>query len=181
MHPIIYDVAVSMDGFICGPGGDVSKFAHDGPVVDDYKARLEGYKTAIMGRSTYEFGYQFGLEPGRNPYPHMETIVFSRMLDCPPDSEISIKRVADEEEIRNLKKSAKAPIYLCGGGTFAGWLLVRGLIDRIILKRSPTVYGRGVKLFGETGFDRGYATVSTKNYESGYILEEYSLDAKNMA
>ena len=35
MHPIIYDVAVSLDGFIAGVSGDISKFAHEGPVVDD--------------------------------------------------------------------------------------------------------------------------------------------------
>ena len=61
MHPIIYDVAVSLDGFICGPQADISKFDFEGPVVDDYHLRMDGYETAIMGRLTYEFGYQFGL------------------------------------------------------------------------------------------------------------------------
>lgn len=40
MQPIIYDVAVSMDGFISGPGGDISQFAHEEPVVEDYANRL---------------------------------------------------------------------------------------------------------------------------------------------
>lgn len=35
MHPIIYDVAGSIDGFICGPGGDISQFAQEGAVVED--------------------------------------------------------------------------------------------------------------------------------------------------
>jgi hypothetical protein len=49
LHPIIYDVAVSVDGFISGESGDISKFAHEGPVVNDYANRLATYKTAIMG------------------------------------------------------------------------------------------------------------------------------------
>ncbi len=40
MHPIIYDVAVSIDGYISVPDGEVSGFAHEGAVVDDCHARL---------------------------------------------------------------------------------------------------------------------------------------------
>lgn len=82
MQPIIYDVAVSIDGYISGPGGDISKFAHEGPVVDDYFARLGQYAVAIMGRHTYEFGYRFGLEPGANPYKHMRTWSIRRRSNC---------------------------------------------------------------------------------------------------
>ena len=32
MRPVIYDVAVSVDGFISGPKGGVSAFALEGPV-----------------------------------------------------------------------------------------------------------------------------------------------------
>ena len=76
MQPIIYDVAVSIDGYICGPGGGISKFAQEGAVVEEYTARLATYAIAIMGRATHEFGYRFGMEPGQNPYAHMDTIVF---------------------------------------------------------------------------------------------------------
>jgi len=69
MRPIIYDVAVSIDGFICGPDRDIFRFAQEGPVVEDYAARLANLATAIMGRATYEFGYRFGMEPDQNPYP----------------------------------------------------------------------------------------------------------------
>ncbi|MEM9360868.1 MAG: deaminase, partial [Pseudomonadota bacterium] len=71
MQPIVYDIAISLDGFIAGPGGDISQFDSGGPVVRDYEERLQAYAAAIMGRQTYEFGYQYGLRPGQNPYPHM--------------------------------------------------------------------------------------------------------------
>lgn len=56
MHPIIYRVAVSRDGIIAGPSGDVPRFTFEGPVVDDYQARMRTYRIGIMGRVTYEFG-----------------------------------------------------------------------------------------------------------------------------
>lgn len=175
MHTIIYDVAVSLDGFISGPSGDISKFAHEGPVVDDYCDRLAGYATAIMGGTTYEFGYRFGLKAGQNPYATMETIVFSDTLKCPDDSDIVVKQSRAKEDFHRLKQSSKGPIYLCGGGVFAGWLLCHGLIDRIILKRAPIILGGGVRLFGETSGTGPVTRVATRTYDNGYLLEEFVL------
>lgn len=50
MQPIIYDVAVSADGFIAGASQDVSLFPFQGSIVDDYMARLATYSHCIMGR-----------------------------------------------------------------------------------------------------------------------------------
>lgn len=175
MHPVIYDVAVSLDGYISGPDGDISQFAHDGPVVDDYSARLATYRTAIMGRSTYEFGYRFGLEPGQNPYPHMKTIVFSRTLDCPRDSAITVVREFDVGYVEDLKTSSTGPIYLCGGGRFAGSLLAAGVIDMLRLKRAPIILGSGVGLFGRSSTAVELVCTETRQYEAGYIFQEFRI------
>ena len=117
MHPIIYDVAVSADGFISGPNADVSAFPHTGPIVADYTDRLAGYAVALMGRATYEFGYAYGLTPGANPYPHMRSIVVSQTLDLPSDAEVEVWR--DLSGLSDLRRTAPGPIYLCGGGVLA--------------------------------------------------------------
>ena len=124
MHPLIYDVAVSIDGLIAGPDGDISRFPTDGPVVEDYRARLASYTTAIMGGETYRFGYRFGLTPGENPYPHMQSHVFSRSLTLPRTRAVTLIPEATPDLIRALKQ--RGPVYLCGGGAFAGWLLGQG-------------------------------------------------------
>jgi len=103
LQSIIYDVAVSIDGCIAGPDGDISAFAEGGPVVEDYQARLRTYSCAIMGRATYEFGYRFGLAPGANPYPHMDCYVFSRTLEVPAGSDVHVFRDRAKETITNLK------------------------------------------------------------------------------
>ena len=173
MHPIIYDVAVSLDGFISGASGDISKFAHEGPVVEDYAARLSTYKTALMGRNTYEFGYAFGLRPGQNPYPHMKTVIFSETMNSPGEADVSVRRRLSIADIRRLAHEAAGPVYLCGGGEFAGWMLENGLIDRVILKRAPCVLGTGVPLFGERAVVAELRRTGTKSYENGYLLEEF--------
>ncbi|MBI1493630.1 dihydrofolate reductase family protein [Halocynthiibacter styelae] len=175
MQPIIYDVAVSLDGFISGPGGDVSKFVHDGPVAEDYAARLCGYSVALMGRKTYEFGYDFGLIPGQNPYPGMESYVFSQSLQVPDACQISVVSDDWDLKIRELKASSPGPVYLCGGGAFAGRLLKAGLIDQLILKRAPCVYGGGVSLFGEQSVSGAFTRRALEHYDNGYILERFDV------
>ncbi len=173
MQPIIYDVAVSADGFIAGPSADISKFPHQGPVVDDYLQRLGTYSCAIMGRATYEFGYGFGLEPGANPYPHMSCVVFSRSIDLPSDSKVEVVREKAAERIEDLRRSSAGPIYLCGGGQFAGWLLSLGRIDLLRLKRAPIFLGGGTRLFGDDSHGPDPRLLSSKLYDDGVLFQEF--------
>lgn len=173
MQPVIYDVAVSIDGYIAGPDGDISQFAHDGPVVEDYFTRLTTYSCAIMGRATYEFGYRFGLEPGTNPYPHLKTIVFSQSIALPEQREIEVVSGEPARYIADLREQATKPVYLCGGGQFAGSLLSARLIDRLRLKRAPVILGGGTKLFADIPCPSGLSCVETKPFDNGYVFQEF--------
>ncbi|MFD3189188.1 dihydrofolate reductase family protein [Sedimentitalea sp. HM32M-2] len=173
MQQIIYDVAVSIDGYISGPGGDISQFAQEGAVVEDYSARLETYATAIMGRATYEFGYRFGMQPGQNPYAHMKTIVLSQSLDLPDGAEVAVQSSSDGEAIDTIRAQSSGPVYLCGGGAFAGSLLAMGKIDVLRLKRAPVILGGGVALFGDTMESLGLEHTETRDYGGGYLFQEY--------
>lgn len=178
MHPIIYDVAVSIDGYIAGPEGDITGFADDGAVVDDYAARMATYRVAIMGRATYEFGYRFGLKPGQNPYPAMRTIVFSQSLVCPDDCAVDIRRQTERSDLERLKHTADGPIYLCGGGTFAGQLLDWGLIDICRFKRAPIVLGSGTHLFGGQPQSARLEEIERKAYPGGYIFQVFRVQPR---
>jgi dihydrofolate reductase len=175
MHPVIYDVAVSLDGYISGPEGDISGFAHEGPVVEDYVARLAGYATAIMGRGTYEFGYRFGMEPGQNPYTHMRTHVFSERLELPEKRSVTLHRGAGRAQVVEVIRGSAGPVYLCGGGAFAGALLGWGLIDRLRVKRAPVVLGGGTRLFGESPVRPDLRLVSQTTYDGGYLCQEFEI------
>lgn len=80
MRKIVYYVASSIDRFISGPNGDISTFVGEGTGVTKYLADLKEYDTVIMGKNTYEFGYQFGLKPNQPAYPHMTHYIFSNRL-----------------------------------------------------------------------------------------------------
>jgi len=177
MQPIIYDVAVSADGFICGASGDVSLFPHSGMIVQDYLQRMTTYSCALMGRRTYEFGYAHGLPPGANPYPAQRTLVFSTSISLPDAAEVDIVRTDALTAIDQLRATSPGPLYLCGGGDFAGWLLSEGRVDTLRLKRAPVFYGSGIRLFGTHTLPVPARLTISKLYEDGGLYQEFDLDA----
>ena len=170
MPHIHYYVATSLDGYISGPGGDISLFAQEGPGVDRYLSDLQSYQTVIMGRHTYEFGYAFGLTPGQPAYPHMEHHIFSRSLrfdDAHPQVHV---HELDADRIRSIRDHSPTDVYLCGGGTFTGWLLEENLIDRLILKINPIILGDGIRLFGHSQTQAVWEPMETVSYPEGIQL-----------
>ena len=176
MKKIIYYVASSVDGFIAGENEDISKFILQGESVEKYQSDLLSFETIIMGRKTYEFGYQYGLLPGQPAYPNMEHYIFSNnmILNDLSDS-VHIEKL-DIEKIKELKEKATTDIYLCGGGQFAGWLLENNLIDQVKLKVNPIVLGKGVRLFGDTEAFANLKLTDKESFKDGLQILTYEIE-----
>ncbi|WP_438008943.1 dihydrofolate reductase family protein [Sorangium sp. So ce321] len=175
MRKIVYDVAVTLDNFISHEDGSVEGFLMQGDHVTEYAERLKGYDTVVMGRKTYEWGYPFGLVPGKRAYPNMDHYIFSKTLRFDEGAEV---HVVDRDELavlRRLKEGDGADIYLCGGGAFAGSLLDHGLVDQIVLKLNPILFGHGIRLFGESTRKVELALLESKPYASGAALLRYDV------
>lgn len=175
MRKTVYYVAISLDGFICGPKDDISGFVGEGNGVDKYLTDLANYDTVIMGRRTYEFGYKFGLKPGQLAYPHMKHYIFSGNLVFEnPEPKLYIRPIKIEE-IEKIRKQKGTDIYLCGGGQFAGWLLEHDQIDILKIKLNPLVLGQGVKMFGDSKKDFKLELIETDNYDNGLQIMTYKV------
>ncbi len=175
MRKIIYYVATSLDGFIAGKNNDISMFAMEGEGVEQYTYDLESFDTVIMGRKTYEFGYQFGLKPGSPAYPHMEHFIFSDHLTLENASEQVNVVPLELDHLNELKYQTGSDIYLCGGGMFAGWLMRHGMIDEIKLKVNPILLGSGVKLFGDYTDPYRLNVTYNQSFEDGFQIITYQV------
>lgn len=176
MRQIIYHVAVTLDGFIAHADGSTDGFLESGEHVTDYLQQLHDYDTVIMGRRTYEFGYNYGLTPGQPAYPHMHHYIFSKSLRFDAKHE-QVEVVADDEVgfVKALKNTVGSPIYLCGGGEFAGFLLKHGLIDELKLKINPVLFGAGIGLFGSFQPPVPLEHLSTVSYGGGVSLARFKI------
>lgn len=175
MNKVIYYVACSIDGYICGEGADVTGFLGEGDGVQKYLNDLKEFKTVIMGRKTYESGYQFGLKPGEPPYPHMEHYVFSKTLvleDAAPN--VHIKEL-ELKELSLILKASDSDVYLCGGGELAGFLLENEYIDVVKIKLNPLLLGQGVKLFENSKKAYQLNLLSAESFEAGLQILTYEV------
>ena len=175
MAKIVYYVASSIDGFIAGRNDDISGFAPGGPCVEKYLSDLNEFKTVIMGRRTYEFGYQYGLKPGQKAYPHMEHHIFSNTLSFEEkDDHVHIEPIS-EERIVNIKDKAETDIYLCGGGVFASWLLDLKLIDQIKIKLNPIILRDGIKMFESSKTMTSLDLNNSESFDDGLKILSYDV------
>ena len=176
MRKISYHVATSLDRYIAHEDGSIGGFLPEGDHVTEYLTSLQEYDTVIMGKHTYEFGYQYGLEPGQPAYPHMEHYLFSKSLELPNKAD-QVHIVADNqlELIQSLKEGEGNDIYLCGGGQFAGWLLENELIDQLKIKLNPAIFGKGIPLFGSSTKAVDLILTDSKTYKSGVLLLTYDV------
>lgn len=149
MRAIIYHVATSLDGFIARKDGSTTGFIESGEHVEDYLNQLKDYDTTIMGKNTYEYGYDYGLQPGQPAYPHMDHYIVSDSLAFTNQHhQVNlIKRANLIDTVHELKSQVGSPIYLCGGGLLAKELARLQLIDELIIKLNPILFGAGIHLF----------------------------------
>lgn len=175
MAQIIYYVAISIDGFIAGPNDDASGFTAAGEGVAKYLEDLKDFKTVIMGRRTYEFGYKYGLEPGQPAYPHMQHYIFSKTLKFENQSDQLTLCDLDLNIINDLKETSETDIYLCGGGQFAGWLLENEMIDVLKIKLNPLILGDGIRLFGDSTKQHALELIDSQNFDDGLAIHTYHI------
>jgi dihydrofolate reductase len=174
MQELIYHVAITLDGFIAQPDGQVPGFTNNGSHVDAYRERLAQYASIVMGRGTYESGYLYGMKPGDKPYGERPHFIFSERLELPEADNLKVVRGDTLAAIDKIKAEASGDVYLCGGGKFAGHLLMAGRIDRLLLKISPLIYGDGIKLFEGVDGLTAFNHVNTTSYDTGVVLLEYA-------
>ena len=114
-----YQVAVSLDGFIAGPDGEVDWIVMDRAI--DFAALLKDFDTALMGRKTYE---ALRAQGGQGALAGLDVVVFSRTLRAATHPGVRIVNDDPREHVAALKAKPGRDIWLFGGGA-----LFRSLLD----------------------------------------------------
>lgn len=170
---LIYHVAVTLDGFIADPEGQFPLGALEGEHVSEYLASLkEDYGAVLMGRRTYELGLAHGVT---DPYPWLQSYVFSRTLTQSPNDRVRLVREGAAELVRSLKAQSGKAIYLCGGGDLASQLMDADLVDELWLKLNPLLFGRGLALAPLLAKPRALRLIDFKRYATDVMLLKYAL------
>ncbi|MEU0503910.1 dihydrofolate reductase family protein [Nocardia sp. NPDC005998] len=162
MRKLVYFVGMSLDGYIAGPGDDVSFYPVGDDMWDWLKAEYpetlpthvrphiglavdapnQKFDTLVMGRGTYAPGLAVGLT---SPYAHMRQYIVSSSLGRIDDPPVELVDSDPVGLVRRLKQEDGMDIWLAGGGKLAAQLL--GEIDELVIKSYPVVAGSGTPAF----------------------------------
>mgnify|MGYP001823907083 CR=1 FL=1 len=190
MRELVYYVASTLDGFIAQDDGALDGFPWD----DEYGAFLlescpetfpahlrdgelrrddnRKFDAVLMGRKTYEVGLREGIH---SPYPTLDQFVFSRSLQDTSGGSVEFVRNHAVEKVRALKQDDGLAIWLCGGAELAGLFMSEGLIDRLIVKLNPVIFGTGIPLFGPLPQVPQLVLEKHKSFASGHLILEYTV------
>ncbi|MDI1432040.1 dihydrofolate reductase family protein [Polyangium sorediatum] len=172
MRKLVYHVAITADGCIAREDHSFDFFVMEGDHAADYLTSLAGYGAVVMGRRTYDVGLKVGVT---DPYPTLETYVFSRTLKESPNPRVKIIAEDAVGAIRKLKAQEGKPMYLAGGGDFAAMLLAEGLVDEVLFKLNPVLLGGGIPVVSRLAAPVNLDLVSTKVYRNGVVLLQYEV------
>ena len=147
MRRVIYGGAISLDGYLAGPGEDIGWIRQSDESAKLMVEMFRGVDAMLMGRKTFEFAQRMG---GGPPMKGVTTYVFSRTMERLPDR--ARGELIDEdaaEFVRRMKSAEGGNILVMGGGELGSALIDAGLVDEIGFSIHPILLGGGVPALRE--------------------------------
>lgn len=170
MRRIHYRVAVSVDGYISGPGGSVDWILHDPDL--DFGSLFDPFDAVLLGRRTYEMTQA----PGAPPWPPgILVYVFSRTLR--PGEHPHVTMVSGDacDLLTGLKAKKGKDIWLFGGASLFRSLLDQRLVDRIELAVMPVLLGGGTPLLEPPANRVNLKLTGQRSSKTGIVSLEYAV------
>lgn len=162
MRKIKLQMQVTLDGFVCGAGGEMDWMLCDwDDLLKDYAAGLiNSADTILLGRKTGEGMAVYWPTVASNPESKeedlfmadklndMPKIVFSKTGKC--INWINTKVAGNiAEEVKTLKRLPGKDIIIYGGAGIAASFIKENLIDEYHLFVNPVAIGKGKPIFNE--------------------------------
>jgi len=178
MKKVIFQMSVSLDGYVEGPGREI-----DWHIVDDefnaYAVEtLDASDVLIMGRKTYELmaGY-WPTAPDDDPVAvrmnHAAKLVFSRTLKRVDWRNSRLATGSIAEEVAALKRVPGDGLLWVGGSDLASAFLEQGLLDELRIIFTPVLLGAGKTVFDAIRKRYPLRLLSTRRFRSGNMLLAY--------
>ena len=149
MRDVVLFIAMSLDGYIAAPDGNVDWLGGQDAGSNDfgsYERFIAGVSDVVMGYTTY---HQLTTElmPGAWPYAAKSSYVLTHRKSEEEQAGIEFTHETLGALIGRLKAQPGGEIWICGGASVANQCIRQGLVDRYHISVIPTMRGKGIRLF----------------------------------
>jgi dihydrofolate reductase len=180
MRNVILDLAVTLDGFIEGPNGEIDWCVMDDDM--DFEGFISGIDTIFYGRVSYEMWGNY--KPGENANQAEKSLwaaihskqkfVFSRTAQEDENATWITSDII--ETVAEIKAQEGTNIWLYGGAKLISGFVNLGLIDQYRLSVHPTALGKGKYLFENLNYRLNLSLLELKPFKSGVVQLIYSTE-----
>lgn len=184
MRKIILDLAVTLDGYIEGPNGEIDWcIMEEDPGIDSsFNDFLSGIDTIFYGRVSYQLWGNF--KPEENANSAMQEIyesihsktkyVFSTTKQDDDGTAIVISSDI-ERRVEEIRQQPGKDIWLYGGAKLITTFVNLGLVDVFRLAVHPVILGSGKPLFKDIEQRINLRLIEAKGSQSGVTLLSYEV------
>jgi dihydrofolate reductase len=173
MKKVILDLAVTLDGFIEGPNGEIDWCIMDDDM--DFDGFLSGIDTIFYGRVSYDAWGNYQpegdvSEAERSLWQGVHSknkFVFSS--ENRQDDSAAFVSGDIATKVAEIKKQGGKDIWLYGGAGLIKTFINLGLIDVYRISVHPTVLGAGKPLFEDLKERINLKLIDTKVFKSGVV------------
>jgi dihydrofolate reductase len=170
---IVVSIAMSTDGFIARPNGDVAWLDRPGPKLDYGMTKFfKTIDTILWGRKTYDKGIEMGMKGG-DFGANTKNYLFShrprkRLLPGFEWTNEPVKKFA-----QRLRAQPGKDIWMMGGGGLIASFLDEGEIDEFRIHVIPLLIGDGIPLIQPRHFSIPLKLLSSKAFPDGVVELNY--------
>ena len=179
MRKVILNMRMTLDGFACGPHGELDWMFRI-PTTPDQEQSLLAFErevdTTLLGRVAYL--QQASYWPGQTGEladlvnGHAK-VVFSKTLSSLAWNNARLATGDLAAEIARLKRQPGKNIYASGGASLAQSLSCADLIDEYRITIYPLLLGSGKPLFGDIAAQIALKLVGATTFDSGGVQLVY--------
>jgi dihydrofolate reductase len=180
MRKVIVSNLMSLDGFLEGPGHDLSWFAVDDEFFDYAKGLLDTADTILFGRVTYEMMAAYWTSPAAaqendafitGKMNSLEKRVFSHTLTQAGWGSYDNARLVKGDAAAEVRKLKDMVIF--GSGGLVSTLASHGLIDEYRVVVNPVILGSGTPMFRGIGDRIKLKLTANRAFKTGAIMLTY--------
>ncbi|MFZ2804368.1 MAG: dihydrofolate reductase family protein [Patescibacteria group bacterium] len=182
MRKIIVQEMLSVDGFFCGPNGEIDWHNVDAEFNKTAVAFLDTLDTLLFGRVTYELMASYWpTEAALTDDPHVASrmnalhkVYFSKEPEKMPWNNSTMLGEINADEIRKMKEAPGKDIAIFGSGKIIEQLMPMGVIDEFRFMINPVILGKGRTIFSTLEKTTKLKLLRTKEFTNGNVLLEYA-------
>ncbi|WP_037683419.1 dihydrofolate reductase family protein [Streptomyces griseus] len=183
MRNIILMAGISLDGFIEGPGRDISWHRVDDELHQHMNDTSRQFGAFLSGRVTHQLMADYWPTADQAPdasaieaefaeiWREKPKFVYSRTLEH-ADWNTTIVRDVVPEEVRRLKEQPSGDLALSGAGLAAAFLR-HDLVDEFRVYVHPVLVGDGTRLFPHASTYTALRLAESRTFGNGVVLVRY--------